>query len=919
MGLKDHVEDGTGNILGLALDLDYLHVEGAERQTGQSIAKGAEPIGASQTGDVVLATRSKSGDSNYSSSSATSCNSSSHCSVHSEESAVSDSEDEQGHNGSGSESQVIQRDEPHPHLQDSSLVCRADRPDLAPLSSPRGPEHPQTVTSLVSDSRTKVEFALKLGYNEELVLSVLRKLGPDALINDILGELVKMGTKTQMEQQGGGSALSLFPSSSLATSCSSSSSSLDSYRLLCLAQRLEDGDNLRPVILDGSNVAMSHGNKEAFSCQGIQLAVDWFLKRGHRNITVFVPAWRKEQSRPDALITDQEILRRLEKEKILVFTPSRRVQGRRVVCYDDRFIVKLAYESDGIIVSNDNYRDLANEKPEWKKFIDERLLMYSFVNDKFMPPDDPLGRHGPSLENFLRKKPVVPEHGKQPCPYGKKCTYGHKCKFYHPERGTQPQRAVADELRASAKTSSVASRGLLEDALMVKNQSSGQPEVRVESVDTRGPPKKDLNLIPQSSLTDLLGDRWGQPKVEAHRRSNSNCSGRILGHAAPGGPPLFGGVEQWDQSVGSSGTSSMTGQGSGTSLSETYHRCKSPKQSYSSLLRTYSNLNLPAPQSPECFSLDLRAGSLLSDCSSEDSVSSDSFSPDLLLDDSPRCNHCHHHHRHYCHSQHTFSVGHVSPALGQHSPHDYRFPQTIQNQNGFGSEDLESSTMIHSSHHFKPLTTYLSPRLQHPPLSSFTGEYPTLPPCLPQAPTVHAHSQNSPLAHNLVSSHWQERGIQDSQVYEESMNSRRNYSGLSHQMQYRMSWEPHYQNPPNPTYEAFAFQNHPDVSDKVWHSSWNQQTLSSPLGLSKLSLPPAPQLLLPSSSTRKNHPTSAQQLHQEPSTLGRHYDLRQRVYVNLCTIFPSELVRVVMARNPHVVDAQELAASILMEKLQHGS
>lgn len=160
--------------------------------------------------------------------------------------------------------------------------------------------------------------------------------------------------------------------------------------------------------------SFSHGNKEAFSCQGIQLAVDWFLERGHRDITVFVPAWRKEQSRPDALITgkslcfdlshmfeilchndyilnfskhlcsfsDQEILRRLEKDKILVFTPSRRVQGRRVVCYDDRFIVKLAYDSDGIIVSNDNYRDLANEKPEWKKFIDERLLMYSFVNDK---------------------------------------------------------------------------------------------------------------------------------------------------------------------------------------------------------------------------------------------------------------------------------------------------------------------------------------------------------------------------------------------------------------------------------------------------------------------------------------------------------------------------------------------------------
>lgn len=51
------------------------------------------------------------------------------------------------------------------------------------------------------------------------------------------------------------------------------------------------------------SLSCSHGNKEVFSCQGIQLAVDWFLEQGHRDITVFVPAWRKEQSRPDALIT----------------------------------------------------------------------------------------------------------------------------------------------------------------------------------------------------------------------------------------------------------------------------------------------------------------------------------------------------------------------------------------------------------------------------------------------------------------------------------------------------------------------------------------------------------------------------------------------------------------------------------------
>lgn len=65
-----------------------------------------------------------------------------------------------------------------------------------------------------------------------------------------------------------------------------------------------------------------------------------------------------------------------------MFTPSRRVAGKRVVCNDDWFIVKLAYESDGVIVSNDMYRDLHGKEPEWKRFIEERLLMYSFVNDK---------------------------------------------------------------------------------------------------------------------------------------------------------------------------------------------------------------------------------------------------------------------------------------------------------------------------------------------------------------------------------------------------------------------------------------------------------------------------------------------------------------------------------------------------------
>lgn len=66
---------------------------------------------------------------------------------------------------------------------------------------------------------------------------------------------------------------------------------------------------------------------------------------------------------------------------------------------------QLASENDGIVVSNDNYRDLANESIEFKRVVEERVLMYSFVSNLFMPPDDPLGRSGPTLDNFLRFQP----------------------------------------------------------------------------------------------------------------------------------------------------------------------------------------------------------------------------------------------------------------------------------------------------------------------------------------------------------------------------------------------------------------------------------------------------------------------------------------------------------------------------------
>lgn len=54
--------------------------------------------------------------------------------------------------------------------------------------------------------------------------------------------------------------------------------------------------------------------------------------------------------------------------------------GRRIVCHDDRYILKTAAEKQAVIVSNDEYRDLVRECPRWRVVVESLLLMYSFVD-----------------------------------------------------------------------------------------------------------------------------------------------------------------------------------------------------------------------------------------------------------------------------------------------------------------------------------------------------------------------------------------------------------------------------------------------------------------------------------------------------------------------------------------------------------
>lgn len=66
-----------------------------------------------------------------------------------------------------------------------------------------------------------------------------------------------------------------------------------------------------------------------------------------------------------------------------------------------------------------------------------------------MPTQDPLGKHGPHLDEFLRKKPLK-QKPQLICPYGSRCTFGDRCKYHHPER-RKGSRTVTQKLNDLAQ------------------------------------------------------------------------------------------------------------------------------------------------------------------------------------------------------------------------------------------------------------------------------------------------------------------------------------------------------------------------------------------------------------------------------------------------------------------------------------
>ncbi|KAK2724276.1 hypothetical protein QYM36_000960 [Artemia franciscana] len=161
---------------------------------------------------------------------------------------------------------------------------------------------------------------------------------------------------------------------------------------------------LREVIVDGANVAYRYslrGNRRDFDTKGVLLVYQYFAKRGHKVCVVFTDTLSNR-------LSNDPVMSEIFKANAVVFTPHvNQPKFNNFVLNDDRFIVQLASEKQGVIVTSDFYRDVIqyaeeNKLQDWLVTMTSRLLVPTFATDTVLFDPLPHGLAGPPFQSILR-------------------------------------------------------------------------------------------------------------------------------------------------------------------------------------------------------------------------------------------------------------------------------------------------------------------------------------------------------------------------------------------------------------------------------------------------------------------------------------------------------------------------------------
>ena len=139
---------------------------------------------------------------------------------------------------------------------------------------------------------------------------------------------------------------------------------------------------------------MRHGDQKGiYSTKGIQIAIEFFTKNGHKVIS-FLPDYLFKEKDPNkhgkkrVLPDNLPYLYGLVSKQLVVKSPPQD--------YDDSYCIQYAKTHDAFIVSNDMFRDYIEnikekaERESEKNWRDVKCISFTFNGDEFLPnPDAP--------------------------------------------------------------------------------------------------------------------------------------------------------------------------------------------------------------------------------------------------------------------------------------------------------------------------------------------------------------------------------------------------------------------------------------------------------------------------------------------------------------------------------------------------
>uniref|UniRef100_A0A182QA80 RNase NYN domain-containing protein n=1 Tax=Anopheles farauti TaxID=69004 RepID=A0A182QA80_9DIPT len=129
----------------------------------------------------------------------------------------------------------------------------------------------------------------------------------------------------------------------------------------------------RIVMLDAGNISFYRSRLPRFSVERLSKAITHFVEAGHEVYAV-MPRFHLHTGQWD----DRNRLQGLYRKNYIVATPCKEYPNPKSQVYDDRILMAIAAKYDCAVVSNDKFRDMASEHPEWRRVVQNSCLRFEW-------------------------------------------------------------------------------------------------------------------------------------------------------------------------------------------------------------------------------------------------------------------------------------------------------------------------------------------------------------------------------------------------------------------------------------------------------------------------------------------------------------------------------------------------------------